>query len=81
MDMLPCWSASTARTLFCLLRQDDSGAYEKFRDAEIKCFMIEPEITHRDWKRKRLEPPLLPEEAAQYSFRDLQVTLYYKIEI
>ena len=64
-----------------LLRQDDSGAYEKFRDAEIKCFMIEPEITHRDWKRKRLEPPLLPEEAAQYSFRDLQVTLYYKIEI
>ena len=50
-------------------------------DAELKCFMIEPEITHRDWKRKRLEPPLLPEEAAQYSFRDLQVTLYYKIEI
>lgn len=57
------------------------AVHEAVRDAEIKRFSAVPEIRHRDWRRLGLDSPLHPEEMPQYSFSDLQMTLYYTIEI
>lgn len=59
----------------------ESTLYKEVRDEEIKHFAAVPEITHRDWERRGLVRPLLPEETAQYRFSDLQLTLYYTIKI
>lgn len=64
-----------------MLPYEDSGMYEVVRDAEIKHFAVVPEIRHKEWRERGLTEPLLPDEAAQYSFRDLQMTLYYTIKI
>lgn len=64
-----------------LLLHGDKGLYEEVRDAEVKHFAAVPEITHKEWERLGLKKPLMPEETAQYSFSDLQMTLYYTIKI
>lgn len=48
---------------------------------EVKSFRECPEITHKKWKEKGLIPPVQPEEMAQYSFSDLQMSLYYDFYI
>lgn len=64
-----------------LLLHSGSGVYEAVRDAEVKHFAAVPEITHKAWRQQGLMEPLLPEEMPQYSFRDLQMILYYTIKI
>ena len=48
---------------------------------EVKSLRAIPEITHKNWKEKGLIPPIHPEELAQYSFSDLQMSLYYTFYI
>lgn len=48
---------------------------------EVKSFRAIPEITHKQWKNRGLMPPIQPEELAQYSFSDLQMSLYYTFHI
>jgi len=48
---------------------------------EVKKFRAVPEITHKHWKERGLIPPNQPEELAQYSFSDLQMSLYYTFYI
>lgn len=55
--------------------------YEQIKDKEIKHFAAEPEICHKKWKQKNLMTPLLPDETPDYSFSDLQMTLYYTLQI
>lgn len=63
------------------LLHSETEIYASVRDTEIKHFSAVPEITHKEWERLGLMKPLMPEETAQYSFRDLQMTLYYTIKI
>lgn len=53
--------------------------YESIRDKEIKRFRAVPEIRHKEWERAGLTRPLEPEEMPEFSFRDLQMSLYYTI--
>lgn len=54
---------------------------EAILEAEVKKFKAIPEIKHRQWKEKHLMKPLEPNETPQYSFSDLQMSLYYTIYI
>lgn len=54
---------------------------QKYADEAVKRIKGAPEITHRRWKEKGLRSPLLPDQAADYSFSDLQMTLYHVIEL
>lgn len=54
---------------------------ETILEAEVKKFKAIPEIKHRQWKEKHLMKPLEPNEMPQYSFSDLQMSLYYTIYI
>lgn len=54
---------------------------EAILEAEVKKFKAIPEIKHRKWKEKHLMKPLEPNETPQYSFSDLQMSLYYTIYI
>lgn len=47
--------------------------------AEVKKFKAIPEIKHKQWKDKHLMPPIEPDKLPQYSFSDLQMSLYYTI--
>jgi hypothetical protein len=58
----------------------DEVMFEHGKD-EVKSFRACPEITHKQWKEKGLIPPVQPEEMAQYSFSDLQMSLYYDFYI
>lgn len=40
-----------------------------------------PEIRHKEWKKRGLMPPMKPEETPEFSFSDLQMTLYNTIYI
>lgn len=59
----------------------DGGIYGRIQDMEVKRFAADPELRHREWKRRELMPPLLPDETPDYAFSDLQLTLYYTLEI
>ena len=54
---------------------------EAILEAEVKKFKAIPEIKHRQWKEKHLMKPLEQNETPQYSFSDLQMSLYYTIYI
>lgn len=45
----------------------------------VKRFCIFPEITHREWKKRNLLPPMDPDKTPNFSFTDLQMSLYHKI--
>lgn len=48
-------------------------------DAEVKRFSATPEIRHKEWKKRGLMAPLQPWETPEYSFADLQMSLYNTI--
>lgn len=50
-------------------------------DMPVKGLICLPEIKHRRWKELGLMAPLTPEQTPDYEFADLQLTIYYKIEI
>ena len=54
---------------------------QKYADEIVKRIKGAPEIRHRKWKEKGLMSPLLPDQTADYSFSDLQMTLYHVIEL
>lgn len=54
---------------------------EAILEAEVKKFKAIPDIKHKQWKDKNLMKPLEPYETPQYSFSDLQMSLYYTIYI
>lgn len=47
----------------------------------VKKYRAVLEVRSNDWERKELSPPMLPEETPQYRFSDLQVNMWYEIEI
>lgn len=56
-------------------------AKRHFPDAEVKRFCPVPEIRHKEWKKRGLMPSMKPEETPEFSFSDLQMTLYNTIYI
>ena len=54
---------------------------EAVMDAEVKRFCPVLEIRHKEWKKRGLMPPMKPEETPEFSFSDLQMTLYNTIYI
>lgn len=61
--------------------RNEEEIYQRIRDKEIKHFAAEPEIRHKRWKKKTLAPPMLPNETPDYYFCDLQMTMYYTLQI
>lgn len=55
--------------------------YQKYKDAEVIKFRAVNEVRHRNWKELGLTSPLEPNEAADYSFTDMEQKLYYTIYI
>lgn len=54
---------------------------EELMDAEVKRFRPELEIRHKEWQKRGLMAPLQPRETPDYSFSDLQMSLYNTIYI
>ena len=71
------------KILFCgwnaLLPYDENEEYIK--TAKVKRFNPYIEINHKKWKEKGLIAPMQPEVTPDYSFSDLQLTLYNTIYI
>ena len=66
---------------FLGMLKTDSVMFGSVQGMEVKRVTADPEIRHRQWKQRELMKPLLPQETPDYSFSDLQLTLYYTIEI
>lgn len=64
-----------------------AGAITKYEEIgisgyeEVKRLRAVPEVRHKNWKALGLMQPMQPEETPDYSFSDLQLTLYYDIYI
>lgn len=54
---------------------------EALMDEEVKRFRPVPEIRHKEWQKRGLMAPLEPWETPEYSFSDLQMSLYNTIYI
>lgn len=67
------WAAS--------IRMDAEKARVQKQDLERNAidFRATPEITHKDYKRRGLMPPMNPDMTPLCSFSDLQMRLYYDI--
>lgn len=57
----------------------DSELFDRYKDETVKKFRAIPEITHKRWKELKLMKPLEPEQTPEFSFSDLQMTIYYTI--
>lgn len=57
--------------------QRGNEVYESIRKEEVKKFSAVPEIRHKRWEELNLTRPLQPEETPEFSFSDLQMSLYY----
>lgn len=55
--------------------------FDTVKGKEVKKFRAVPEIRHRRWKELNLMRPLEPDETPDFSFSDLQMSLYYTIHI
>lgn len=42
-------------------------------------FSFYPEIKHREWEKRNLMPPIDPDKTPNFKYKDLQITIYYKI--
>lgn len=54
---------------------------EDILSAEVKRLTFKPEINHKRWQELGLMQPLNQEDTPQYSFSDLELRLYYVIDI
>ena len=63
------------------LLTDRTCIYNTVRDCVMKEFREVPEIRHKQWQERGLMEPLMKHEFAEYSFSDLQMSLYYTIII
>jgi hypothetical protein len=54
---------------------------EQYKQEMVKKFRAVPEIRHKQWKKLNLMRPLEPDETPDFSFSDLQMSLYYTIYI
>lgn len=54
---------------------------EGIREDIIKGFRVIPEIRHKQWEELNLMRPLEPDETPDFYFRDLELKLYYTINI
>lgn len=57
------------------------GIYKQYKDDEVISIRAVNEVRHKKWKELNLIRPLEPNEAADYSFSDLEQKLYYTIYI
>lgn len=73
-DLFVGWRAT-------LVMDKDNKFMQQYGQEEMKKFRVIPEIRHKQWKEKGLMQPLQPEVLAEYSFSDLQMSLYYTIYI
>ena len=55
--------------------------YESIRREEVRKFRAVPEIRHKKWEELNLMRPLQPEEMPEFSFSDLQMSLYYTLDL
>lgn len=55
---------------------DENEIYEKLKNDEVERIAILDEVKHKHWNELDLEKPLLPENPADYEFKDLQLTIY-----
>lgn len=55
--------------------------FEEIRTEEVRKFRAVPEIRHKRWKELKLMKPLEPDKTPEFSFSDLQMSLYYTIYI
>lgn len=44
-------------------------------------FSFHPEINHRQWRERNLMPPIDPDKTPNFLYKDLQMSLYYKITL
>lgn len=54
-------------------------AYETMRKDTVRKFKAVPEIRHKQWKERNLMRPLEPDKTPEFTFKDLQMNLYYTI--
>lgn len=62
-----------------IFRQHKRELLEKHKNVKVRKFRAIPEIRHKQWKELNLMKPLEPEETPDFSFDDLQMSLYYTI--
>lgn len=61
--------------------QVDKDIIGQIGDTEVKRFRLNPEIKHKQWKERKLMPPMNPDETPNFKFSDLQLTIYHDIYI
>jgi hypothetical protein len=61
------------------IKSQEMNLFEQYKQETVKKFKAVPEIRHRRWKELNLIKPLMPEETPNFSFSDLQMSLYYTI--
>ena len=84
-DILKIMDKETGEVLFKgykgILVQDTDDFITLYGVKPIKKYHVHCEIRNKEWARRGLVAPMLPEALPQYSFKDMQVNLIHEIEI
>ncbi len=58
---------------------EHNAMYTDIRNDTVEKVRVVPEIRHKRWKELGLMRPLQPDETPDYSFRDMQMSIYRAI--
>ena len=64
---------------YCANMRANKEILSRFGDMEVKRYRLNPEIRHKQWKERKLMPPMRQDETPDYTFKDLQMTIYHDI--
>lgn len=53
----------------------------KLMEETVTRFSFYPEIKHKEWEKRKLMQPLDPEKTPNFKYKDMQITIYYKITL
>ena len=59
----------------------DIDLLNRFSDMEVKRYRLNPEIRHKRWKERNLMCPIHSDKTPDFSFSDLQLTIYHDIYV
>lgn len=62
-------------------KERESELYKKIKGREVKRFCFHTDINHKKWRELGLMSPLMPGDEAQYSYSDLQETIFYEAHL
>lgn len=64
-----------------MIHKRETTLYKRIKNREVEKFCFHTDINHKKWQELGLMSPLMPGDEADYSYSDLQESIYYEAHL